>query len=137
MFLRDPAGRFVGSAYTPAQIKNSLAQSLRRLGTDYIDLYQPARVPQDIPIEDVTGTLEDLVREGWIRHIGLSEAGVDALHRANGIHPVTAIQMEYSLISRSIERNILAGCQAIGAGVTAYGVLSRGLLSGCFRPDSH
>ncbi|MEM9524151.1 MAG: aldo/keto reductase [Pseudomonadota bacterium] len=127
--LRDPAGAFLGAAYHPSSIKNALAQTLRRLGTDYIDLYQPARVPHDVPVEDWMGALSDCVQAGWIRHIGLSEAGVGTIRAAHAIHPITAIQMEWSLMSRSIEETILPACRALGIGVTAYGVLSRGLLS--------
>ena len=128
--LRDPRGGFVGADYRPASIKNALAQTLRRLGTDYVDLYQPARVPHDVPLAEWMGALKDCVEAGWIRHIGLSEAGAQTIREAHAIHPITAIQMEYSLASRSIERSILPLCRELGIGVTAYGVLSRGLLSG-------
>lgn len=128
--LRDPGGGFTGADYRPIAIKNALAQTLRRLGTDHIDLYQPARVPHDVPIEDWMGALKECVDAGWIRHIGLSEAGSTTIRKAHAIHPITAIQMEYSLISRSIEKDVLPTCRELGIGVTAYGVLSRGLLSG-------
>lgn len=134
--MRDPSGGFSGADYRPAAIKNALAQSLRRLRTDYIDLYQPARVPHDVPVEDWMGALKDCVRAGWIRHIGLSEAGAATIRAAHAIHPVTAIQQEWSLMSRSIEGDVLATCRALGIGITAYGVLSRGLLSGHMNPDA-
>jgi aryl-alcohol dehydrogenase-like predicted oxidoreductase len=134
--LRDPAGGFIGGAYRPEQIKNALAYTLRRLRTDYVDLYQPARVPHDVPIEDVIGTLADLQAQGFIRHIGLSEAGADTIRKAHAVAPITALQMEYSLISRSLEGSILDTCRELGIGVTAYGVLSRGLLSGQMKADT-
>ncbi|MEM6891149.1 MAG: aldo/keto reductase [Pseudomonadota bacterium] len=128
--MRDPAGGFIGADYRPAAIKNALAQSLRRLRTDYIDLYQPARVPHDVPIEDWMGALKDCVEAGWVRCIGLSEAGAGTIRTAHGIHPITAVQQEWSLMSRSIEKDVLPTCRELEIGVTAYGVLSRGLLSG-------
>ena len=128
--LRDPAGGFIGLDLRPAAIKNALAYSLRRLRTDYVDVYQPARLDPGIPIEDIVGTLAGLKQAGHIRHIGLSEAGAGTIRRAHAVHAVTAIQMEYSLMSRSIEGKILPACRDLGIGVTAYGVLSRGLLSG-------
>ncbi len=128
--LRDPAGGFIGLDLRPAAIKNALAYSLRRLRTDYIDVYQPARLDPAVPIEDIVGTLAGLKQAGHIRHIGLSEAGAGTIRRAHAVHAVTAIQMEYSLMSRSIEGKILPTCRELGIGVTAYGVLSRGLLSG-------
>jgi pyridoxine 4-dehydrogenase len=128
--LRDPAGGFLGADWRPASIKNALAQTLRRLGTDHVDLYQPARVPRDVPIEDWMGALADCVEAGWVRHVGLSEAGARTIRAAHAIHPITAIQQEWSLMSRSIENDVLPTCRELGIGVTAYGVLSRGLLSG-------
>lgn len=128
--LRDPAGGFIGMDLRPEAIKNSLAYTLKRLKTDHVDLYQPARIDPRVPLEDVIGTMADLVQAGYVRHIGLSEAGAATIRKANAIHPVASIQMEYSLISRSIEREILPTTRALGIGVTAYGVLSRGLLSG-------
>lgn len=128
--LRDPSGGFVGGAYRPADIKNALAYTLRRLKTDHVDLYQPARVPTDVPIEDVAGVIGDLIKAGHVRCFGLSEAGPDTIRRAHAVTPVTALQIEYSLMSRKMETNILPVCRDLGIGVTAYGVLSRGLLSG-------
>jgi len=128
--LRDPAGGFIGMDVRPEAIKNSLAYTLKRLRTDYVDLYQPARIDPRVPLEDVIGTIADLVKEGYVRHIGLSEAGAETIRKANAIHPIAGVQMEYSLVSRSIEREILPTVRELGIGVTAYGVLSRGLLSG-------
>ncbi|MEX0280135.1 MAG: aldo/keto reductase [Arenibacterium sp.] len=128
--MRDPNGGFIGADYRAASIKNALAQTLRRLGTDYIDLYQPARVPHDVPIEDWMGALKDCADAGWVRHIGLSEASAGTIRAAHAIHPITAVQQEWSLMSRSIEADVLPTCRELGIGVTAYGVLSRGLLSG-------
>lgn len=128
--LRDPAGGFIGSDIRPVAIKNALAYSLKRLQTDYIDLYQPARISPEVPIEEVVGTLAEMVKAGFIRHIGLSEAGPETLRRAQAVHPITGLQIEYSLMSRGIEQQILPTTRALGIGITAYGVLSRGLLSG-------
>jgi aryl-alcohol dehydrogenase-like predicted oxidoreductase len=128
--LRDPANGFLGFDLRPAAIKNFLAYSLKRLNTDYIDIYRPARLDPTVPIEDVVGTIADLIKTGYVRHIGLSEMGSDTIRRASKIHPIVDLQIEYSLISRGIETDILKTCREIGIAVTAYGVLSRGLISG-------
>ncbi|MDB5985197.1 MAG: aldo/keto reductase [Nevskia sp.] len=128
--LRDPAGNFVGMDARPAAIKNFLAYSLQRLGTDYIDIYRPARLDPNVPIEDSIGAIADLVKAGYVRHIGLSEVGAETIRRAHAVHPIVDLQIEYSLISRSIEAEILPVCRELGIGITAYGVLSRGLISG-------
>jgi len=127
---RDPAGAFVGFDARPAAVKTALAYTLKRLGTDYVDLYQPARLDPAVPIEDTVGTIAELVRTGYVRHIGLSEMGAATIRRAHAVHPITAVQLEYSLMSRSLEAEILPAVRDLGIGVTAYGVLSRGLLSG-------
>ncbi|MBR0683676.1 aldo/keto reductase [Roseomonas eburnea] len=133
--LRDPAGGFVGFDARPASIRNFLAMTLKRLGTDHVDLYMPARVPADVPIEEVAGTVGDLIRAGWVRHFGLSEAGPASIARAHAVTPVAALQIEYGLLSRSIEANgVLALCREGGIPVTAYGVLGRGLIGGS-RPS--
>lgn len=132
---RAPNGAFIGVDARPASVKNFLAYSLRRLGTDYVDLYQPARVDPAVPIEETVGAIVDLVRAGYVRHAGLSEASAVTIRRANAVHPIAALQIEYSLVSRGIEASILPAVRALGIGVTAYGVLSRGLLSGSL-PDS-
>ena len=127
---RDPQGAFVGYDARPAAVKTALAYTLRRLGTDYVDLYQPARLDPAVPIEDTVGAIAELVRAGSVRHIGLSEMGAATIRRAHAVHPITAVQLEYSLMSRSLETDILPAVRALGIGVTAYGVLSRGLLDG-------
>lgn len=128
--LREPGGGWVGFDCRPAHVKNYLAQTLRKLRTDHVDLYQPSRVDPQVPIEDVVGTIADLVKAGWVRHVGLSEAGSETLRRAARIHPIAQLQVEYSLMSRSIEAAVLPTCRELGVAVTAYGVLSRGLLGG-------
>ncbi len=126
---RDPAGRFVGHDGSPAAVKTSLAYSLQRLGTDYIDLYQPARLDPRVPIEDTVGAIAEMVAAGHVRYVGLSEMGAGTIRRAQAVHPIAALQIEYSLVSRGIERRLLPFLREQGIGVTAYGVLSRGLLS--------
>jgi aryl-alcohol dehydrogenase-like predicted oxidoreductase len=133
--LRDPAGGWTGVDGRPAAVKSFLAYTLRRLGTEYIDIYRPARVDPSVPIEDTIGAMADMVRAGYVRHLGLSEVGAETLRRANAVHPITDIQIEYSLFSRGIEADILPACRQLGTGVTAYGVLSRGLLSGHWSRD--
>ena len=109
---------------------NFLAYTLQRLGTDYIDLYRPARLDPTVPIEDTVGAIADMVKAGYVRHIGLSEVGADTIRRAHKVHPIADLQIEYSLMSRGIEQTILPTLRELGISVTAYGVLSRGLLSG-------
>jgi aryl-alcohol dehydrogenase-like predicted oxidoreductase len=126
---RDPRGAFIGQDASPNGVKNSLSYSLRRLGTDYVDLYQPARLDPRVPIEDTVGAIAEMIQAGFVRHLGLSEMGADTIRRANAVHPVTALQIEYSLMSRGIEKQLLPAVRDLGVGVTAYGILSRGLLS--------
>ena len=126
---RDPSGAFVGHDASPAAVKNSLAYTLTRLGTDYVDLYQPARLDPQVPIEDTVGAIAEMIAAGYVRYLGLSEMGVDTIRRAHAVYPVTALQIEYSLMSRGIETKILPAVRELGIGVTAYGILSRGLLS--------
>ena len=133
--LRGPDGSWSGVDTRPAAIKNFLAYSLRRLGTDHIDIYRPARTDASIPIEETAGALAEMVQAGYIRHIGLSEVGADILRRAHAVHPITDLQIEYSLISRGIEDEILPTARDLGIGITAYGVLSRGLISGHWSAD--
>ena len=128
--LRDPANAFNGYDARPLAVKNALAYSLRRLNTDYIDIYRPARVDPNVPIEDTIGAIADMVKAGYVRHVGLSEMGADTIRRAHKVHPICDLQIEYSLISRGIEDEILPTCRELGIGITAYGVLSRGLISG-------
>jgi pyridoxine 4-dehydrogenase len=127
---RDPAGGWIGIDNSPAALKNALAQSLQRLGTDYIDIYRPARLDPKIPIEDTIGAMSDMVKAGYVRQIGLSEVSAQTVRRAHAVHPICDLQIEYSLISRGIEKEILPTLRELGVGVTAYGVLSRGLISG-------
>jgi aryl-alcohol dehydrogenase-like predicted oxidoreductase len=133
--LRDPAGGFGGNDGRPASVKNFLAYTLTRLGTDHVDVYRPARVDPSVPIEETIGAIAELVEAGYVRHIGLSEAGPEAIRRAAAVHPIVDLQIEYSLMSRGVEREILPVCRELGIGVTAYGVLSRGLLSGHWSKD--
>ena len=128
--LRDPKGNWLGVDGRPAAIKNFLAYSLRRLGTDWIDIYRLGRVDPTVPIEDTVGAMTEIVKAGYVRHIGLSEAGAATIRRAQAVHPICDVQIEYSLISRGIESAILPTCRELGVGITAYGVLSRGLISG-------
>jgi aryl-alcohol dehydrogenase-like predicted oxidoreductase len=128
--LRDVAGNWLGYDARPAAVKTFLAYSLRRLGTDYIDIYRPSRLDPNIPIEETVGTIAEMVKAGYVRHIGLSEVGADTIRRAHKVHLISDLQIEYSLISRGIEDEILPTCRELGIGITAYGVLSRGLISG-------
>lgn len=133
--LRDPAGGWAGYDSRPAAVRNFLAYSLKRLGVDHIDIYRPARLDPAVPIEDTVGAIADLIKEGYVRHIGLSEVGADTIRRAAAVHPIADLQIEYSLISRGIEDAILPACRELGIGITAYGVLSRGLISGHWTKD--
>jgi aryl-alcohol dehydrogenase-like predicted oxidoreductase len=132
--LRGPDGSFVGIEGRPAHVKNALAYSLRRLGTDHVDIYRSARLAPDTPIEDTIGAVSELVQAGYVRHIGLSEVGPETIRRAHAVHPICDVQIEYSLFSRDPEANgILDTCRELGIGVTAYGVLAHGLLTGTYR----
>jgi len=129
--LGDPAGSWAGGIDgRPAAVKNFLAYSLRRLGTDYVDIYRLARLDPAVPIEETVGAMADLVKSGYVRYIALSEVGASTLRRAASVSPICDVQIEYSLLSRGIEAEILPTCRELGIGVTAYGVLSRGLISG-------
>lgn len=133
--MRDPSWAFLGNDGRPQAVKNFLAYTLRRLGTDYVDIYRPARVDPDVPIEDTVGAIADMIRAGYVRHAGLSEVGAETLRRAHAVHPICDLQIEYSLMSRGIEASILPTARELGVGITAYGVLSRGLLSGRVPPS--
>ncbi len=128
--LREPGGGWGGNDARPAAVKNFLSYTLRRLGTDYIDIYRPARLDPAVPIEDTIGAIADMVRAGYVRHIGLSEMGPETIRRAHAVHPICDLQIEYSLMSRGIESAILPVTRECGIAITAYGVLSRGILSG-------
>ncbi|MBW5481759.1 aldo/keto reductase [Streptomyces bambusae] len=133
--LRTVEGAFTGYDGRPEAVKNFLAYSLQRLGRDHIDIYRIARVDPDVPIEETVGAIAEAVQAGHVRHVGLSEVGADTLRRAAAVTPISDLQIEYSLISRGIEREILPTARELGIGVTAYGVLSRGLISGHFSRD--
>ncbi|HEX7758702.1 MAG TPA: aldo/keto reductase [Caulobacteraceae bacterium] len=134
--LRGPDMVWSGYDSRPAAVKNFLAYSLKRLNTDYIDIYRPARLDPDVPIEDTVGTIAELIKAGWVRHVGLSEVGAETIRRAAAAAPIVDLQIEYSLISRGIEDAILPTCRELGIGVTAYGVLSRGLISGHWSKEA-
>ncbi|HYB25204.1 MAG TPA: aldo/keto reductase [Solirubrobacteraceae bacterium] len=133
---RGPDGSWLGYDARPAAVKTACAYSLQRLGTDHIDIYRPARLDSNVPIEETVGAIAELVQAGYVRYIGLSEVGADTIRRAAAVHPISDVQIEYSLISRGIERAILPTCRELDIAVTAYGVLSRGLISGRYRADA-
>jgi aryl-alcohol dehydrogenase-like predicted oxidoreductase len=133
--LRSPDAAWNGYDARPVAVKNFLAYSLQRLGTDYIDIYRPARLDTAVPIEDTVGAIADLIKAGHVRYVGLSEVGAATLRRAHAVHPISDLQIEYSLISRGIEPSILPACRQLGIGLTAYGVLARGLISGHWSAD--
>ncbi|MEY9856733.1 aryl-alcohol dehydrogenase-like predicted oxidoreductase [Catenulispora sp. GAS73] len=132
---RDPSGAFIGYDTSPNALKTALSYSLRRLGVDHVDVYRPARLDPKVPIEETVGGLAEMVQAGYVRYIGLSEVGADTLRRASAVHPISDLQIEYSLISRGIEGTILPTARELGIGITAYGVLSRGLISGHWSKD--
>jgi aryl-alcohol dehydrogenase-like predicted oxidoreductase len=132
--LRDPAGGFIGYDGRPKSVKNFLAYSLQRLGLDHVDIYRPARLDPDVPIEETLGAIADLRDAGYVRHIGLSEVGAETLRRAAAAQPIADLQIEYSLLSRGIEDAILPTARELGVGITAYGVLARGLIAGSWTP---
>jgi aryl-alcohol dehydrogenase-like predicted oxidoreductase len=134
--LRDPGGHWLGYDARPAAVKNFISYSLQRLGVDYLDIYRPARLDPQVPIEETVGAIAEAIKAGWVRHVGLSEVGVDTIRRAAAVHPICDLQIEYSLISRGIENAILPACRDLGIGITAYGILSRGLISGHWRKDA-
>ena len=133
--LRDPAMGFGGIDCRPVAVKNFLAYSLQRLGVETIDIYRPARLDPSVPIEETVGVIADMVKAGYVKHIGLSEVGSDTIRRAHRVHPIADLQIEYSLIARGIENGILSTCRELGIAITAYGVLSRGLISGHWSKD--
>ncbi|MER8182230.1 aldo/keto reductase [Kitasatospora sp. NPDC094015] len=132
---RGPDGTWLGYDASPAATKSALAYTLRRLRTDHIDIYRPARLDPNVPIEETVGAIAELVKAGYVRHIGLSEVGAETLRRAAAVHPISDLQIEYSLISRGLEVEVLPTARELGIGITAYGVLSRGLLSGHWQGD--
>jgi aryl-alcohol dehydrogenase-like predicted oxidoreductase len=132
---RGPDGVWVGYDTSPPAVKTALAHSLTRLGVDYIDIYRPARLDPKVPIEETVGAISELVDAGYVRHVGLSEVGAKTIRRAAASHPICDVQIEHSLISRGIEAEILPACRDLGIAITAYGVLSRGLISGHFSAE--
>ena len=133
--LRDPSGAFLGTDCRPATMKNFLGYSLQRLGTDYVDTYRPARLDPHVPVEETVGAIAEMVQAGYVRWIGLSEVGAETIRRAHAVHPISDVQIEYSLFSRKPEDDIIATCRELGVGITAYGVLSHGLLTGRLSAD--
>ena len=132
--LRDADGGWNGYDARRVAVKNFLAYTLQRLGTDYVDVYRPSRVDPNVPIEETVGAIAELVQAGHVRRIGLSEVGPETIRRAAAVHPISDVQIEYSLLSRGIEAGVLPTVRELGIGITAYGVLSRGLLSGHWSP---
>jgi aryl-alcohol dehydrogenase-like predicted oxidoreductase len=132
---RDPAGQWLGYDARPQAVKTALAYTLKRLDTDHVDIYRPARLDPNVPIEETVGAIKEMIDAGYVRYLGLSEIGADTLRRAHAVHPVSDLQIEYSLISRGIEHEILPTARELGIGITAYGVLSRGLISGHWTKD--
>ncbi|OZC52717.1 aldo/keto reductase [Rhodococcus sp. WWJCD1] len=131
--LRGPDGGWLGFDGRPESVKSSLGYTLQRLGVDHVDVYRPARLDPRVPIEDTVGAIAEMIEAGYVRHIGLSEIGSETLRRAAAVHPISDLQIEYSIVSRGIESDILDTARELGVGITAYGVLSRGLLSNTFR----
>jgi aryl-alcohol dehydrogenase-like predicted oxidoreductase len=132
---RGPDGAWLGYDASPPAVKTALAHSLTRLGVEYVDIYRPARLDPDVPIEETVGAISELVQAGYVRYVGLSEVGPETIRRAVATHPICDLQIEYSLISRGIEAEILPVCREQGVAITAYGVLSRGLISGHFSAE--
>jgi aryl-alcohol dehydrogenase-like predicted oxidoreductase len=128
--LRGPDGALLGHDARPIATKNALAHSLSRLGVDHIDIYRPGRLDPSVPIEDTVGAIADMVKAGYVRYVGLSEVGVETIRRAAKVHPICDLQIEYALVSRSVEVSIIPALRELGIAMTAYGVLSRGLLAG-------
>ncbi len=127
---RAPDGSWIGYDARPAAVKTALSYTLTRLGVDHIDIYRPARLDPAVPIEDTVGAIADMIKAGYVRHVGLSEVGPETIRRAAAVHPIVDLQIEYSLVSRGPEAKIFPVLEELGIAVTAYGVLSRGLLSG-------
>jgi pyridoxine 4-dehydrogenase len=127
--LRGPQGQFGGFDSRPVAMRNFLAYSLKRLRTDHIDIYRPSRLDPAVPIEETVGAIADMIKAGYVRHIGLSEVSAETVARASAVHPIVDLQIEYGVVTRMIEKKVLPGLRKLGVGVTAYGVLSRGLIS--------
>lgn len=134
--LAAPNGSFYGLDVRPLSIKNYLTYTLKRLNLDYIDLYQPARIDLGIPVEETIGAISDLVKEGYVKHVGITQVDANTLRKANSVHPISFIETEYSLFNRSMEKEILPTARELGVGVVAFGALAHGLLSGTFSKDN-
>ena len=132
---RGPRPRLARLRRQPGRGQDALAYTLQRLGTDHVDVYRPARLDPGTPIEETVGAIAELIEAGYVRHIGLSEVGAETIHRAAAVAPISDLQIEWSLISRGVEDEILDACREHGIGITAYGVLSRGLISGHWTRD--
>ena len=133
--LRSPSGQMLGIDVRPNAVKNFAAYSLQRLGVDVIDIYQPGRLDPNIPVEETVGAIADLIKDGKVRYLGLSETGAETIRRAHKVHPVSALEIEYSLGTRFIEKEILPTVRELGIGLVAYGVVGQGLLTGSVRND--
>ena len=128
--LRGPGGTQGGYSGRPETVRNFLAYTLTRLNTDHIDIYRPARLDPAVPIEETVGAIKEMIDAGYVRHVGLSEVDAATVRRAHAVHPIADLQIEYSLVSRAVEAEVLPTLRELGVGLTAYGVLSRGLISG-------
>ncbi|MFF2875026.1 aldo/keto reductase [Gottfriedia sp. NPDC057991] len=134
--LAAPNGSFYGLDVRPLSIKNYLTYTLKRLNLDYIDLYQPARIDLGIPVEETIGAISDLVKEGYVKQIGITQVDAETLRKANSVHPISFIETEYSLFNRSMEKEILPTARELGVGVVAFGAIAHGLLSGTFSKNN-
>src|ERR1700733_5164772 len=134
--IRDARGRPAGISGRPEYVRQACEASLARLGVDTIDLYQQHRVDPDTPIEETVGAMAELVREGKVRYLGLSEALTPDLRRAAAVHPISSLQSEYSLLERGVEREVLGACEGVGIGFLPFSPLVRGLLAGSLTADS-
>jgi aryl-alcohol dehydrogenase-like predicted oxidoreductase len=133
--VRGPGSVLGGQDGRPEAVRNFLAYSLTRLGTDHVDIYRPARLDPAVPIEETVGAIKEMIDAGYVRHLGLSEVDAATVRRAHAVHPVADLQIEYSLLSRAVEADVLPTLRELGIGMTAYGVLGRGLLSGHWSAD--
>ncbi len=132
---RSPDGAWIGYDARPAAVKSALSYSLKRLQTDYVDIYRPARLDPNVPVEETIGAIAELVERGYVRHIGLSEVGAETIRRAHAVHRIADLQIEYAIVTRGVEERILPVTRELGIGITAYGVLSRGLIGGHWGKD--
>jgi aryl-alcohol dehydrogenase-like predicted oxidoreductase len=133
--LMAPNGAMYGLDVRPLTVKNYLAHSLKRLNVDYIDLYQPGRIDMAIPVEETIGAIAELVKAGYVKHIGITEVGADDLRKAHAVHPISLIESRYSLFDRHIEREILPTARELGIGIVAFSALAHGLLGGTWSKD--